>query len=177
MNIFIDTQGPRINDVEITDFPDYDLFNPKGPVANLQGPTPLVQRITIHFTDFPVRVDPPRRSPDFLFVALKPETVITDHFQVFGDQNGRIAIDEVILTQVLPANGQPATATVTLVFFAPLPDDRFTLVVTDDVRDIAGNRLDGETDAAEPQDDPRGVRRPQRRRRARRGFHRPLHGR
>ena len=38
LRIFIDTQGPRITSVFITDVPAYDLFNPKGPDANAAGP-------------------------------------------------------------------------------------------------------------------------------------------
>ncbi len=136
--------------MQIADFPGYDLFNPKGPDANLQGPTPLVKQLKISFVDQPTRI------PPFLHPALKADTVLTDHFQVIGDQNGRIAIDQVILMQADPAApGLPATAMVTLVFFTPLPDDRFTLIITDDVRDPVNNRLDGETNAAEPHEDPR----------------------
>ena len=163
LRIFIDTQGPRITSVFITDVPGYDLFNPKGPDANAQGPTPLVKQLTITFTDPPFRFDlmiPPCRWTS-CSRRSKAETVITDHFQVIGDQNGRIAIVHPLgLTQTLvPVPGMPgfffATATVTLTFFTPLPDDRFTLIVTDDVRDPANNRLDGETNAAEPQENPR----------------------
>ena len=59
--------------------------------------------------------------------------------------------------------GEPALATVELVFRlpgpdgvfntsddigAPLPDDRFTLTVDDDIIDNAGNHLDGESNAS-----------------------------
>jgi len=44
----------------------------------------------------------------------------------------------------------PVTAQVILDFNEPLPDDRFTLTVNDSVRDPANNRLDGESDAPEP---------------------------
>src|SRR5205085_334338 len=64
-----------------------------------------------------------------------------------------------------PMPGEPALATVELVFRlpgpdgvfntaddigAPLPDDRFTLTVNDDIIDKAGNHLDGESNASEP---------------------------
>lgn len=42
------------------------------------------------------------------------------------------------------------TASVTLTFANPLPDDRFTLVVSDNLTDSAGNRLDGESNASSP---------------------------
>jgi hypothetical protein len=37
---------------------------------------------------------------------------------------------------------------------APLPDDRFTLIVDDEIIDLAGNHLDGESNASEPQEFP-----------------------
>ncbi len=37
---------------------------------------------------------------------------------------------------------------------APLPDDRFTLTVNDSIKDPAGNELDGESNAAEPNGGP-----------------------
>ncbi len=41
-------------------------------------------------------------------------------------------------------------AAVNLTFAAPLPDDRFTLTVNDSIKDPAGNELDGESNADEP---------------------------
>ena len=52
------------------------------------------------------------------------------------------------------AAGQPATGYITLSFANPLPDDRFTLTVSDAITDVAGNALDGETNATEPQEPP-----------------------
>jgi hypothetical protein len=153
LQVFIDTQGPQVTNIQIVDpvtgVSPYDLFNPKGVDANLQGPTPLVTQLKISFQDLPARVLP------FLYRALKDETVVVDHFQLFGDQNGRIAIQSVMLMQAdPPPAGLPATAMVTLKFFTPLPDDRYTLVITDSILDIAGNPLDGETNAAEPVENP-----------------------
>src|SRR5690606_1440639 len=72
-----------------------------------------------------------------------------------GDQNGRIAIKSITLMQPNPAPaGVAAPAMVTLEFFTPLPDDRFTLLITDSIMDLAGNPLDGETNAAEPVENP-----------------------
>lgn len=59
-----------------------------------------------------------------------------------------------------PAAGDPllifplVTASVRLDFYEPLPDDGYTLTVFDTLRDPAGNLLDGENNAAEPQEDP-----------------------
>ncbi len=59
-----------------------------------------------------------------------------------------------------PVVGQPfdilplVTATVELEFAEPLPDDRITLTIFDTLRDPAGNLLDGESNAIEPQQPP-----------------------
>lgn len=47
-----------------------------------------------------------------------------------------------------------ATASIELVFNAPLPDDRITLTIFDGVMDPAANNLDGESNSVEPQEDP-----------------------
>ncbi|MBW3598393.1 MAG: hypothetical protein KY475_14115, partial [Planctomycetes bacterium] len=47
-----------------------------------------------------------------------------------------------------------AMATITLTFAEPLLDDRFTLILEDAITDPVGNRLDGETNADEPQESP-----------------------
>src|SRR5262249_44944033 len=86
-----------------------------------------------------------------------------------GDATGIAAIQQVIVTNLPPQAGQPALATVELVFRlpgpdgkfntpddigAPLADDRFTLTVDDDIIDLAGNHLDGESNAGQPLDSP-----------------------
>lgn len=45
---------------------------------------------------------------------------------------------------------QTNTASVTLTFAGPLPDDRFTVTVSDNLVDPAGNKLDGESNAVQP---------------------------
>ncbi len=72
-------------------------------------------------------------------------------FVLQGDASGIIAIKSVVITDNPTVNGQPATATIQLVFYAPLPDDRYTLTIDDSsVTDPAGNKLDGESNADEP---------------------------
>lgn len=78
-------------------------------------------------------------------IALNP-----GHFQVRGDANGNIPIQQISFIPDPPVVGQPATGTVILQFAKPLPDDRFTLTVFDSLTDIAGNKLDGESNASEP---------------------------
>jgi len=99
-------------------------------------------------------------------------------FSVVGDANGNIPIGRVMFTSdgdlstaamdALVA-GQPATGYITIDFTSPgtdgvfgtmddvprpLPDDRFTLTINDDLMDYAGNKLDGESHAAEPHENP-----------------------
>jgi hypothetical protein len=71
---------------------------------------------------------------------------------------GQMTLDVPLLN--LPAAGDSYTittfaeATVQLSFFAPLPDDRFTLTVKDNLVDPANNKLDGESNVSEPQEIP-----------------------
>ena len=148
LEIFIDTQGPRVTDVDINNAGNpYDLFDPK---PSEDGPTPLVNSIVISFSDLPNRL-----APDFLFPALKQDVAESPgHYLLVGDYNGIIPIAEVIVTNITPVSGSPAFATVELVFATPLPDDRFTLTISDSISDPVGNALDGESNADEPQEDP-----------------------
>ena len=68
-----------------------------------------------------------------------------------GDRVGTIAIQSVTVMAEPAKGGEPATAMITLNFFAPLPDDRYTLTVRDSLVDPVGNKLDGESNAVEPQ--------------------------
>jgi len=168
MAFFIDTQGPRITDVTLGEVirvvdgglvEEFDgetsLFEPKPS----NGPDPLVSSIVIHFSDLPERTD------DFDYPALLEALAEEEgNYRVTGDHNGNIAILDVNVTFVTEP-GEPATAEVELVFHlpgadgeplsgddvgAPLPDDRFTLWVSDTIADPAGNPLDGESGAAAP---------------------------
>jgi len=147
LQIFIDTQGPVINSVVITNFPGYDLFDPK---PSTDGPTPLASSLTIKFTD------PPNRVPPFLYPALKADVAAhPGHYRLVGDANGIIPIATVTVTNLPVTVEMPvAMATVVLTFFEPLPDDRFTLTVSDAISDPVGNHLDGESNAIEPQENP-----------------------
>lgn len=156
LNIFIDTQGPQVYDpagvteaVHPAGFPAYDLFDPK-PSEN--GFTPLTRQITINFQDLPARsgVD-----PNFRYEALQAEIAnIVGNYSLVGDHVGTIGIVNAIVTNAVVLNGQPATATVDLVFADFLPDDRYTLTVSSNLVDPAGNNLDGESNASGPLNDP-----------------------
>ncbi len=153
--IFVDTAGPKITNVTRGDVStdnvhsdDFvtSLFEPK---PSDTGPDPLVHSIVVHFSDLPDRTD---EFADYhaLFLALAEEE---GNYQVKGDHNGNIAIVDVIVSfTTIPNDGLPETATVELVFDRPLPDDRYTVWVSDNLSDAAGNPLDGESGALGPFD-------------------------
>jgi len=145
----VDNEGPQVTDVSINHIPSttYNLFGQKSANA-AQGPTPPTTSLVVHLQDLP------NRAPGFLYPALD-YTLTADQarglFQLTGDAVGNIVIDHVVITDPFPAAvGQLPTATVELFFRAPLPDDRYSLTVNDSLRDPANNRLDGESNADEP---------------------------
>jgi hypothetical protein len=75
------------------------------------------------------------------------------HYRLVGDASGIVPIGSVTFTPLEIVPGKPATGYITLNFDEPLPDDRFTLTISDSLTDVAGNSLDGETNAAEPRED------------------------
>jgi hypothetical protein len=160
LQIFIDTQGPQITDVQIEDFPDHDLFDPK-PSTN--GYTPLVDSLKISVQDLPFRLDQAGGNNDFLYEALKFDSAFTSqidnasnpgNYLLVGDHVGTIAIQSVNVMSPPGEHDEPAFAMITLNFFAPLPDDRYTLTIRDNLVDPVGNKLDGESNANEPQEAP-----------------------
>jgi hypothetical protein len=153
MLIFVDTQGPNVTNVQITGHPAFNLFALK-PVNFAQGPTPLVHGLTIRIADLPNR--DATNFPNYVALDALADTN-PGLFSLVGDQVGVIPISQVIVTNDPPVDGQPATATIQLVFAdqrpgdqSALPDDRYTLTINDRVVDPAGNRLDGESNASMP---------------------------
>ncbi|MGA2616932.1 MAG: VCBS repeat-containing protein [Thermoguttaceae bacterium] len=142
-----DIEGPQVTKVQVNSTAStYDLFGEKA-VPPTQGPTPLVTSLIVTFQDQPAR------APGFLYPAL--DYMLTPDqarglFQVKGDSNGIVAIDHVVIINNAVTPGNVPTATVQLFFVQPLPDDRFTFTINDSLRDPAGNKLDGESNAAEP---------------------------
>ncbi|HOP76785.1 MAG TPA: Ig-like domain-containing protein [Thermogutta sp.] len=149
LDIFLDTRGPRVESVFITSAPAFDLFNPKPS----DGPTPLVDQLSIVITDGP------DRAVGWLYNALALNgagefAVDPGHFSLVGDANGVIPIAGITFVADPLVPGAPARGTLVLTFAEPLPDDRFTLTISDELRDPAGNRLDGESNAVEPHETP-----------------------
>jgi Ca2+-binding RTX toxin-like protein len=147
LNIFLDTAGPQVTNVEITGTPAFNLFGLK-PDNAVEGPTPRVDGLTIRVQDLPNRSN---LDPNFLYAALQLAVAETPgNFVLKGDHSGIIAIRSIQFFGVAPVDGAIATGRIELEFFAPLPDDRYTLTIKDNVVDPVGNKLDGESNAAEP---------------------------
>ncbi|MCU0960500.1 MAG: dockerin type I domain-containing protein, partial [Pirellulaceae bacterium] len=145
--IFVDAVGPQITRVIVTGQPSYDLFDPK---PSTDGPTPLVTSLTIDVRDLPNRL-----APDFLYPALVESIAVhPGHYSLVGDANGIIAIQSITFVSAPIVSGQPARGSIILTFYEPLPDDRFTLTVSDALIDPACNHLDGESNTVEPQENP-----------------------
>lgn len=137
--IVVDTKGPTITNVT-TDEPGYpSLFDPK-PTA---GPDPLMRTIVLHVTDNPATGD----AGSSVLESLATQVGL---YRVVGDANGEIAVSKVTVERDT-ASGSNKVRLI-LHFAQPLPDDRFTLTVSDDLTDAAGNRLDGESNASAPFD-------------------------
>ncbi len=165
LDIFIDTQGPQITAVEINEQGNpYDLFDPK---PSEDGPTPLVTSLVISVRDLPFRSSV---DPNFLYEALLEGVAEhPGHYLLEGDRDGVIPIYDVRwIPDPDPAqNGAPALGTIELYFTdpgpdgvlgtvddlgGPLPDDRFTLTISDSLVDPVNNALDGEFNTIEPQE-------------------------
>jgi Ca2+-binding RTX toxin-like protein len=144
LKIFIDTQGPQVTNVSIPSDPFFDLFDPK---PSQDGATPLVFSLAIDLRDLPNRdtINFPGYLALIEQVAEQP-----GHYVVRGDKVGVIAVQSVEVKFGPDINGSPATATIVLTFAAPLPDDRYTLTISDTITDPANNKLDGENNAIQP---------------------------
>ena len=156
LNIFLDTRGPQVSGVSVNtrNNPNYNIWDHKGrPDGSNTGfliPTPLVNSLVINIQDLPARSSV---DPNFLYAALfTPVSIDPGHYTLRGDHNGIIPIQSITFTADTAANGVIATGFVTVTFFEPLPDDRFTFTISDRVTDIVGNRLDGEANTNEPHD-------------------------
>ncbi len=169
LNIFVDTQGPQIGVLPGSTTPPVQIVTSSNNGATLvpsnfnifglkpdngpAGPTPLVYGLTFNLIDYPDRV------AQFLDdLAVVPEIAETPGvIELVGDSTGVVAINPSSITVVNAPQvpGQPATATITITFAQPLPDDRYTLTINaDGVLDSAGNELDGISNAIEPNGSP-----------------------
>ena len=175
---YIPTTGSPLptvtNPTGVSEVPIFNLFatDPQTSTGFTQGPTPFVNSLTINIED-----QPPSDATNFpVYAALN---ITADEnpglYTVVGDQTGNVPISQVIVTDNPVVAGQPATATVQLIFAQPLLDDRYTLTINDNVVDPAGNQLDGTSNASDPGITNPGTRLPQRQQRPARQLRGPLH--
>ena len=153
---FIDTQGPEVTGVELArngvQFDTYNIFDAKLQGSGTLVPTPLSNTVSLFFSDDPARQDD---DPNFLYDALLEQVAENSgNYQLVGDHNGVIPIQDVTFNRLILSDDAVATARVDIRFAVDLPDDRFTLTVSDALVDIAGNPLDGETNTTGPLDNP-----------------------
>ncbi len=138
----IDLAGPQVTGLSIPGAPLYDIFAVN---KSLAGPTPVMNGISIKLKD-----DVLRAAGD-IYPAILAESIAKGLMHVVGDNTGVVAISRVDLVNDAFQVGSFATATVTVTFASPLPDDRYTLTVSDSITDPAGNRLNGESNATTPE--------------------------
>jgi hypothetical protein len=133
LSLVIDTAGPQITNVTRNEPGFPSLFDPKPS----SGPDPLIESIVIHVNDRLTDADDDDET--------EPVAGEEGNYRLVGDANGVIPITsvEVVLTD-------DETTQLILHFSDPLPDDRFTLTMLDNITDVAGNPLDGESGAGAP---------------------------
>ena len=146
IRLFLDTTAPVVTGIQINRAADpYSLFDP---IPTTDSFTPPVRSLVISIKD-----GDPRDASDsaFLHTALHTATALSPaRYSLVGLQHGLIPLAAVEWSAAVSVAGQPATGTLTLRFAQPLPDDRYTLTLDDLLRDAAGNRLDGESNAEHP---------------------------
>ncbi|MCA9261163.1 MAG: proprotein convertase P-domain-containing protein, partial [Planctomycetales bacterium] len=89
LDLVVDVQGPQVTDVSPATTAGYSLLGTK---TALDGPTPLVDALTIYFLDGPQRVDQAAPFGDFIYPALGPAAALTSSYQVTGDGTGTVRI-------------------------------------------------------------------------------------
>ncbi|MEX0641281.1 MAG: Ig-like domain-containing protein [Pirellulales bacterium] len=96
--IFIDTRGPQVQRVFIPGAADYDLFGSK-PGALV--PTPLIDRLTIKFTDRPDRLE------QFLYPAVNEDlATFIGNYQLVCDATGPVLITDITFADMTtPGSG------------------------------------------------------------------------
>jgi hypothetical protein len=134
LTILHDTQGPQVAGVSVTGSPSYNLFLQ----ADQPTPTPLVNSLDVAFSDSALR------GAGFVFPAVDQALASTvANYQLVGRTNGPILIASVTFSDATIA-GAAGNSIASLHFAAPLPDDSYTLTISDRILDDAGNALDGE---------------------------------
>jgi hypothetical protein len=72
------------------------------------------------------------------------------NYHISADFIGEVRIRQINVVPLPLMTGEPAAATIELVFDKPLPDGTYTLHISDSITDADGNELDGEFDDDNP---------------------------
>jgi hypothetical protein len=116
LDIFLDTQGPQITGM----VPNPSLTKPTAP-----SPNTTMITLTIR--------DRPNRTAAFPNPAANPTVVVNPgHYRLVGDTVGLVPIQSVTFTPDPIVVGQPATGTIKLTFFEPLPEAELKAWETED---------------------------------------------
>ena len=128
--IFLNTAGPQVSGVT-------NASNGQN-VQTPTGPTPTTTALDIAFTDAEVRTT----AFDFpvLDSVLAPNT---SNYQLVGYYGGTIPISSATYTDSTVVGGSGGSGQVQLTFASPLPDDNYTLTVSDSLQSPAGNLAAG----------------------------------
>lgn len=87
IDIFLDTQAPKVESVGLTNYPAYDLFDPK---PSEDGPTPPVTSIDIGFIDYPIRGEAGSQASGTLDII------------VVVDESGSMSGEQMFLGDFIP---------------------------------------------------------------------------
>lgn len=113
LTIFLDTQGPQITGVSVNTLPTapfggYNLFDAK---PSVNGHSPLVSSLTVHFADLPPRADVAGTINDFIYPALDPTVAGTiGNYAVIGDHVGPVVITAATVNQAVRFSGTVTAA-------------------------------------------------------------------
>ena len=160
---FVDTQGPQIVDVDVNSQATPTSVRSQG--RRTAAPTATGPRRWCNSWSSTSRICPTARPTSCSHAVFAATSIDPGHYRWSATPTASCRSQ----SSASPRRhaGQRVSrrrATVTIEFFAkPLPDDRYTLTISDDMTDAAGNGLDGESNAVEPQDEADV---PQRRRRS-----------
>ncbi len=134
LNILIDTTPPIVSAVNYAN--GQSVFGTK-PTAS---PTPRVDSIFITYQGGPVG------AGGLEIPAVDPGLALDiRNYKLVGDNSGTILITGSALV-----SSSATQVVVRLDFSKPLPDDRFSLTISDEISDAANNALDGNSQAASP---------------------------
>ncbi len=142
-NIFLDTAGPQVTGVTLV---------PSGvPVSGQTGPTPATSGLDVTFSDAAVRTADFPSAPTASNLNAPENSAVYSNlgndpnfYTLTGAKGGIIPIATATLSDTTTGSIGPASSSVALTFAntTTLPDDTYTLTISDGLEDPAGNGLE-----------------------------------